>query len=247
MIAVSTAPVSDQRTLLDIQALDTTLAKLTHQKNSHPTLGTLEELTGRAEDLDRNRAQTQVLVSDTRRELVKAETDVEQVRNRAERDRQRLESGTGSPKDLQALTRELESLAKRQSDLEDVELEVMERLENAESELKAITEQLEAIRADITRVEAERDQAFAELDEEIAKTRAKREELAEGVDADLLTLYERVRAKSGGLGAVGLRGGATQGIQIPLSLTEKSAIEAAPPEQVIRSEDYDYILVRLDD
>ncbi len=244
---MSTAPVSDQRTLLDIQDLDTTLAKLTHRKNAHPTLATLAELTGRAEDLDRNRAQTQVLVSDARRELVKAETDVEQVRNRAERDRQRLESGTGSPKDLQALSRELESLAKRQSDLEDVELEVMERLESAERDLAAITEQLQAIRADIARVEAERDEAFAELDEQIARTRARREELAGRIDADLLALYERVRAKTGGLGAVALRGGATQGIQIPLSLTEKSAIEAAPPDQVIRSEDYDYILVRLDD
>lgn len=247
MTSVSTAPVSDQRTLLDIQALDTTLAKLTHQKNVHPTLATLEELTGRAEDLDRSRAETQVLVTDTRRELLKAETDVEQVRNRAERDRQRLESGSGSPKDLQALTQELEMLAKRQNDLEDIELEVMERLETAEGELAATTEQLEAIRADITRTEAERDEAFANLDGQIEQIRAQREELAGGVDADLLALYERVRAKSGGLGVVALKGGATQGIQIPLSLTEKSAIEAAPPEQVIRSEDYDYILVRLDD
>lgn len=244
---MTTAPVSDQRTLLDVQGLDTTLAKLTHQKNSHPTLAALEELTGRAEDLDRSRAETQVAVSDTRRELVKAETDVEQVRNRADRDRQRLESGTGSPKDLQALTQELESLGKRQSDLEDVELDVMERLETAEGELAATTEQLEAIRADITRTEAERDEAFAELDAQIEQTRAQREELAGAIDTDLLALYEKVRAKTGGLGVIALKGGATQGIQIPLSLTEKSAIEAAPPEQVLRSEDYDYLLVRLDD
>lgn len=247
MTNVSTAPVPDQRALLDLQALDTALAKLAHQRNSHPTLATLEELTGRAADLDRTRAQTQVLVSDTRRELIKAETDVEQVRNRAERGRQRLESGTGSPKDLQALTQELESLGKRQNDLEEVELEVMERLENAEGDLSATTEQLEAIRADIARVEAQRDAAFADLDAQSEQTRIERDQVAGGIDEALLALYEKVRARTGGLGAVGLRGGATQGVQIPLSLTEKAAIEAAPPEQVLRSEDYDYILVRLDD
>ncbi|MGC0250904.1 zinc ribbon domain-containing protein [Pseudactinotalea sp. Z1748] len=244
---MSTAPVSDQRALLDLQALDTALAKLAHRRNSHPTLATLAELTARAEDLDRSRAQTQMLVSDTRRELLKAETDVEQVRNRADRDRQRLESGTGSPKDLQALSAELESLGKRQNDLEEVELEVMERLEAAEHELQATTTQLEAIRADITRVEAERDAAFAELDAESEQHKAARDELAAGIDEALLALYERVRAKTGGLGAVALRGSATQGVQVPLSLTEKAAIEAAPPERVLRSEDYDYILVRLDD
>lgn len=247
MTDVSTAPVPHQRALLDLQALDTALAKLAHQRNSHPTLATLEELTGRAADLDRNRVQTQVLVSDTRRELIKAETDVEQVRNRADRDRQRLESGTGSPKDLQALSSELESLAKRQTDLEDVELGVMERLDTAEQDLAAITAQLEAIRADISRVESERDTAFEQLDQQSTDIAAQRQELASGIDADLLALYEKVRARTGGLGAVGLRGGATQGIQIPLSLTEKAAIEAAPPEQVLRSEDYDYILVRLED
>lgn len=172
---------------------------------------------------------------------------MEQVRNRADRDRQRLESGTGSPKDLQALSAELESLGKRQNDLEEVELEVMERLEAAEHDLQATTTQLEAIRADVTRVEAERDAAFAELDAETEQHKAARDELAAGIDEALLALYERVRAKTGGLGAVALRGSATQGIQVPLSLTEKAAIEAAPPEQVLRSEDYDYILVRLDD
>ena len=243
---MSTAPAADQRMLLDLQQLDTNLAKLAHQRAAHPTLETLRELSGRAEDLDRSRAQTQVVVSDTRREVTKAETDVEQVRNRADRDRQRLETGQGTSKDLMALQHELESLGKRQSDLEDVELEVMERLEEAEGTLNAITEQLSAVRADITRVEGERDAAFAELDDQISRVQTQRDALAAGIDTALLALYEKVRTQTGGLGAVALRGGATQGIQVPLSLSEKAAIEAAGDDEVLRSEDYGYILVRLE-
>ena len=75
---------------------------------------------------------------DVQRELRKSEADVEQVSTRAARDRARLEAGTGSAKDLQGLQHELESLARRQSDLEDVELEVMERLETAQTEASGL-------------------------------------------------------------------------------------------------------------
>lgn len=244
---MSTAPVADQRKLLDVQALDTALARLAHQRGSHPTLATLSELQARSADLEHAQLEKSVLVSDTGKELRKAESDVEQVRNRAERDRNRLDSGAGSPKDLQALSQELESLARRQSDLEEVELEVMERLESAEKDLQAITTQQEAIAADITRVSAERDAAFTELDAQAEKLRRDRAAAVEGLDAALLALYERVRSQTGGLAAIALRGGHTQGVQIPLSLTERAAINEAPAEEVLRSEDYGYILVRLDD
>jgi len=242
---VTTAPAADQVRLLDVQALDTHLAKLAHQRKTHPTIAALAELTARAEDLTRAKTAAEVLVSDTRRELTKAETDVEQVTSRAARNQQRLDAGAGSPKDLQALGHELESLAKRQSDLEEVELEVMERMEAAEKDAAAVTEQLEALQADISRTEAERDEALAGLDAEITETQTKRDAAAEGIDSGLLTLYERIRTQTGGLAAVPLRGMATEGVQVPLSLTEQDAIATADPDEVIRSEDYGYILVRV--
>ncbi len=242
---MTTAPAADQVRLLDVQALDTHLAKLAHQRKTHPTITALAELTARAEDLTRAKTAAEVLVSDTRRELTKAETDVEQVTTRAARNQQRLDAGAGSPKDLQALGHELESLAKRQSDLEEVELEVMERMESAEQEAAAVTEQLEALQADVARTEAERDQALAGLDAEITETQAKRDAAAEGIDSGLLALYERIRTQTGGLAAVPLRGMATEGVQVPLSLTEQDAIASADPDEVIRSEDYGYILVRV--
>ena len=81
-------------------------------------------------------------MSDIQRELRKAETDVEQVRSRADRDQARLDAGQGSAKDLQAHPARADSLARRQSELEDVELEVMERLETAQSEADALDDEL---------------------------------------------------------------------------------------------------------
>lgn len=243
---MASAPVADQLKLLDVQALDTHLAKLTHARRSHPTIATLEEFSARASDLDRAGVDARTAVSDARRAVTKAETDVEQVRGRAQRDQQRLDSGAGSAKDMQALAHELESLAKRQSDLEEVELEAMEVMEQAESALAAITTQQEALTQQVDEVQAEQEVAFAELDQQLETARGQRAVAADGIDAALLALYDRVRERTGGLGALRLRGSSTQPLQIQLSLTEKAAIEAAPADEVIRSED-GYILVRVTD
>lgn len=243
---MASAPVADQHKLLDVQALDTRLAQIAHRRRSHPSLAALVELTGRAEDLDRAKVDAETAVRDARRALSKAETDVEQVRGRADRDRQRLEAGAGSPKDLQALAHELESLGKRQGDLEEVELEAMETMEQAQGELDAITTQRAALGEQVGALEAERDAAFASLDDELAQAKAQRAAAVDGVDAGLITLYDRVRERTGGLGALRLRGSTTDPLQISLSLTEKAAIDAAPAEEIVRSED-GYILVRVSD
>ncbi len=242
-----TAPPADQRRLLDVQELDTRLAQLAHQRRTHPTLETLAELTTRAEDLERARTQAEVTLGDARRELLKAETDVEQVRTRAQRGVEKLNSGQGTPKELQNISAELEALDRRQRALEEVQLEQMEVVEQAESDLEAITTQLQALNTSMEEVSAERDEAFRRIDGEVETVSASRDRLREGVPGELLELYEAVRARTGGLAAVEVRGDSTVGIQVPLSLTEKAEIRAAAPEQVIQSEDYDYILVRVDD
>lgn len=244
---MTTAPPADQRRLLDIQELDTRLAQLAHQRRTHPTLATLTELHDRAGDLERARTQAGVTLGDARKELLKAETDVEQVRTRAERGQARLNSGQGTPKELQNLTAELEALARRQNVLEEAQLEQMEAVEQAESDIAAIDTQLEALNTQIDEVTAERDEVFAQIDGETETVSASRGRLTEGISEELLSLYEEVRERTGGLAAVALRGESTVGVQVPLSLTEKAAIKSAPPEQVIQSEDYEYLLIRVED
>lgn len=244
---MTTAPPADQRRLLDIQELDTRLAQLAHQRRTHPTLTTLAELRDRAGDLERARTHADVTLGDARKELIKAETDVEQVRTRAERGLSRLNSGQGTPKELQNLSAELEALERRQNVLEEAQLEQMEAVEQAESDIAAIDTQLEALNTQIEEVTAERDEAFAQIDGETETVSASRARLTEGISEELLRLYEEVRERTGGLAAVALRGEATVGVQVPLSLTEKASIKAAPAEQVIQSEDYDYLLIRIED
>ncbi|MGF0117152.1 zinc ribbon domain-containing protein [Promicromonospora sp. Marseille-Q5078] len=244
---MATAPSEDQRRLLEVQALDTRLQQLVHQRRHHPSLATLAELDGRIGDLHSSLVDSRTAVTDLERELAKAESDVAQVRTRAERDQQKLDSGALSAKDSQALVSELESLARRQSVLEDAEIEVMERLEAHQGSLEGVESahaELESAKATAT---AERDAAWAEINATGSKVKAEREAAAAGLDAGLLALYDKLRAQLGGVGAAALRGGRCEGCRLELNPGDLAAAKAAPADQIVRCEECGRILVRLAD
>jgi predicted nucleic acid-binding Zn-ribbon protein len=186
-------------------------------------------------------AQTQA--SDVQRELTKAEADVEQVRQRAARDRARLEVGQGGHKELESLQHELATLARRQSELEDAELEVMERMEA----VTASVERLEAERAElqgrIDAVVARRDAALADLAHERDQLVRDRVGMIAGMDAALLALYEKIR-ESTGAGAAMLRARRCEGCRLELNPQEIQRIRAAAPDDVVRCEECRRIMVR---
>src|SRR6266511_6338961 len=114
-----------QRRLLDLQAIDTALAQLAHRRRTLPEHAELDKLARQIAQLDDERIRAQVTVDDFDRDIARLEKDTEQVRARKERDQARLDIGTGPAKELEALQHELVSLSRRQSELEDAELELM--------------------------------------------------------------------------------------------------------------------------
>ena len=188
------------------------------------------------------RAQTEL--GDIQREVAKAEADVQLVRDRAARDQSRLDAGTGTAKDLQALQHELDSLARRQSELEDVEIEVMERAEDAESAATQLAAQRDVLAAEIAEVASARDEALKELDAEAVRVGAPRADIVAGVGEDLVALYEKIRASSGGLGAAPLRQRRCGGCQLELNNVDMSRIKSAPADELLRCEECRRILVR---
>lgn len=234
----------EQVRLLDVQALDTRLRQLAHRRRSLPEHQQLADVDAERADLRDRLVQVRTTVSDVQRELRKAEADVEQVRTRAARDRSRLEQGTGSAKDLQGLQHELESLTRRQSDLEDVELEVMERLEAAQAELTALEDAMAAAEGRAAELAASRDAATAEVDSEVATVTAQRDDIASGLDPTLVTLYDRTRERTQGIGAAMLRGKRCEGCRMELTPVELARIKALPDDEVVRCEECGAILVR---
>ena len=166
------------------------------------------------------------------------------VRDRAARNQSRLDAGQGSAKDLQALQHELGSLARRQSELEDLEIEVMERAES----LTARVTELESRRAELVQrvetLESERDAALAELESEAVRVGSGRADIVAGIGEDLAALYEKIRAASGGLAAAELRHRRCGGCRLELGNVDLDRIRKAPQDEVVRCEECRRIMIR---
>jgi len=195
--------------------------------------------------LDGQTRDARIRVNDLTREQRKADADVEQVKTRRARDQTRMDQGLiSNPKDLERMQSELVSLARRISDLEDVELEVMEQLETAQSEhdvLVAEVVELDARAAELTR---KRDELAGTMNVELGSVTAERKTLADGLAEDLLALYEKIRTQKGGVGAAALQSRRCTGCSLQLTASDLGRIGTASMDEVLRCEECQRILIR---
>ena len=239
------ADPSAQQQLLTVQELDARADQLRHQRASLPESVRIAELdTGRG-DLDDRLRDARIVVDDLTVEQKKADADVEQVKTRRTRDRDRMDQGLiSSHKDLERMQHELESLERRIGSLEDAELEIMEQLEEAQRTLDSLTGQIEGTDAQIAELTGIRDTRWVEIDAALGEVEAARGPAVADLPADLVALYERIRVQKGGVGAAPLRARQCGGCQLTIDAAELSAIRATAPDQVIRCEECQRILVR---
>ena len=233
-----------QLRLLDLQALDSALNRLAHRRRTLPELAEITRLAGLVAASRDDVVQAETAVSDLAREQKKFEDDIDSVRARKTRDEDRMSSGAiTNSKQLEELQHEVQTLTRRQSDLEDAELEVMERAEIAQGVLNQLLSDRTAHTAARDTAVVRRDDSWADIDAELTRTTAERAEVATEIPADLLALYDKIRAAEGGIGAAPIERGRCGGCRLDLMNNEKADYRAAPVDEVLRHE-CDRILVR---
>lgn len=239
------APPDRQLRLLDLQAADADLARLAHRRRTLPELGMLTDLETRIGRLSDDLAAAELADGDLGKDQRRLEADVDLVHNRAQRDRQRLETGAvGSPRELENLQSELTSLRRRQDDLEEQLLAVMEAREQVQNRIASMASDAEALTAERDATAQRCFSASEDIDRAAALRSSQRAMLAQELPADLLTLYEKIRADKGGVGAAALLRGRCEGCHLALSGQDIATLRSAPPDAVIRCEECRRILVR---
>jgi predicted nucleic acid-binding Zn-ribbon protein len=238
---VKAAPEA-QRRLLDLQAVDTALAQLAHRRKSLPEIAEIETVAREISALEDERVRAQVAVDDLDRDISRFEKDIEQVRTRKDRDQQRLNAG-GAMREIEGLQHELATLNRRQSELEDAELELMEQREAAEHTLGEVKGRLGAATEKRDTAERRRDEAYAEITKEEEFKTSSRGPLAADLPAELVTLYDKIRLDSG-LGAALVRQGRCGGCRIELYGADLARVKAAPADEVVRCEECRRIMIR---
>lgn len=237
-----------QLALLRLQGIDTALDRNRHTQANLPERAEVARLRKVAVEAHNRVVRATTELTDLRRALRKAEDEVASVRARADRDRALLASGNvTSPKQLADLEHEVASLGRRQSDLEDAELEVMEAVEQAESELALAEEADSAAAADLARAEAAEQEALADLGAEQQRLTEERAGSTEGIPADLLSAYQRIRDHGNAIAVGLLRYGRCESCQMELSRVDIAAARAAAVDEVLRCPECQAIMVRSEE
>jgi uncharacterized protein len=233
-----------QLKLLELADLDAELGRLEHRRRTLPEAREYARVEARDAVLRDELATVDAQRSDLNTELLKAERDVDQVRTRIERDRARLDGGqVSSAKELESLQSEIVSLQRRQGDLEEVVLDVMERQEEATRQQQALTSERTELASQQEETGARRDGALGDIGKQAEMAGESRTAIAGQIPDDLLALYDRLRAQHG-VGAAALSRGRCEGCHLSLNTVDLGRIRAADPDEVLRCEECRRILVR---
>lgn len=237
--------MADLERLLGVQGLDTRLDQLRHRLATHPAraaiAGVEAERGAAAAELAAATAEQDDLLRQQRRwddEVAKV------AARRTEIDGSLYGGSVTSPKELLALQADAESLRRRQVDLEDHELEVMEQVEAVAARMAAtqativgLDQRLEELRQELTA-------ATAELEVELERVASERAEAAAPLPSEVLATYEDLRRELGGVAVARLNGSTCEGCHLSLSAMTVDQIKKLPPDQVARCEECGRILVR---
>lgn len=238
------ADPADQRTLLRLADLDSEVARAQHNARSLPQHKSIADLMSARQQVTDELVASVTDADDLGVAVRKAEADLLPVKGRLERDETRIADGSISDsKTLRSLTEEVEHLKRRISDLEDVQLDLMDRLEKATAHREKVAARKAEIEKQLREQVAQRDEAVAKLSQEAKDLTAARAPLAATVPQALLALYEKMRASSG-LGAALLKAGRCGGCQLQLNISDMDMYRKAPANQVVRCTECDRILVR---
>jgi predicted nucleic acid-binding Zn-ribbon protein len=238
------ASLEEQRALIELQAHDSAIDRLTHRRASLPEDARLAELDGALGAIDQLTAERHGSLATIQRKQSRLEDEIERLSGKVRSEEARAVSGkVTSPKELTAIAEEVASLRRRRSTLEDELLEQLEQRETLEAELAELGTRRQGVSSEHAEVTKARNASLFEIDRELDAEQASRDPVAGRVSEQLRSLYDRIRAKQGGVGAAALVGSTCQGCRVSISPVELAELHSKPPEEIKRCENCRRILV----
>lgn len=233
------------RTLLEVQALDTQVDQLTRRRSTLPERAELAALDARATLVSAEQETTGTRAHELGRTQKRLEDEVASLEDKATGTDRQLYSGTvTAPRELQALQDEAASVRRRIGSLEDQLLVVMEDLEPVAVEVEQLAVAGAAVEEQISVLRAAVADAEVAIGAELADVVGARAALVADVPPALVSQYERIRKRTGGVGIARLDGHRCTGCHLELPNREVDELRRVPAEQVVLHEECGRILVR---
>ncbi|MCL2483255.1 MAG: C4-type zinc ribbon domain-containing protein [Propionibacteriaceae bacterium] len=230
--------------LLDLQGLDTAIEQVKHKASVLPVHQAIADLMKRRTQVGENLIQAKTVLSDLTVTAERAEADVVPVRERLARNQARVDAGEMEAKALSIALDEIVHLKQRVSDLEDAELEAMEAMDRATAQVGQLTESVDTIEQELREQVDARDAQVGELAGQARALGQTRAETAAQINTALVTLYDKIRTRSSGIGVTRFQGRRCGGCGLEATVADYNTYMNAAPDEVIRCAECDRILVR---
>lgn len=216
-------------TLLQLQQTDLDIVRLGRQLDDLPEKQTLLALRKRVKEIEAVGEKADAYIAAVQREVARNEDEVAQLDDKIEDEQQRVMSGeVTNPKEVQAITREMDALKRRKDKLENEQLALMEKLENGKTQRGKVDATLaEAAEKDAKLVQAYKAKGGT-IQAEIAKLESERKRLRKGLPVDLLERYDAAREAKGGIGVGVLRDRMCDACRVELPVDKADKLKGGP-------------------
>jgi predicted nucleic acid-binding Zn-ribbon protein len=174
-------------------------------------------------------------------ELTRAEADLKLVEQRIDKDNLRLNQ-TSSSKDVQGIQAELETLKKRKSELEDLELAILERKEEAEASYQTILVDKKNIDDELAQKESANETEIMKQRSGLDLLTQQRAQQAGRIEETLLEIYEKKSLRGVAVGRLLNR--ECGACRMTIGATALAEIASTPRDELATCPDCQAILVR---
>ena len=239
------ASTEQQGLILELQLLDNEIMQANTKLKSLPEIEQLLHIEKRVTAANDELSVVKTESDQIALELRRGEVDVETVTDRIKKDEARLSSGNATPKELEQLQHEVETLKKRQESLEEIELEIMIGNDAVIARTNTLSTDLASLQTLKDEISGRLQSATDEINKVIADKNTARNAVAGKIEKALLDLYEKIRGNGGGVGAAALVGNKCNGCNLAINAVEMDRIKSLAKDELLRCEECRRILVRI--
>lgn len=235
------ATETQQADLLSLTNLDQEIARSKSAINNLSSGAQFSELRTIQRDLAAKLINARNALDSVELELKRSEADLSLVEQRILKDEQRLNS-TNNSKDAQGIQSELASLARRKSDLEDIELAILDQQEMARAAYKTASTDKASVDEELSSGEAANETEIMKLRSGLDLMANDRAQQVARIPAELFELYEKKASR--GVPVARLLGRECGACRISLGASALNEVTALARDEIATCPECQAILVR---
>lgn len=200
------ARTEDIAALLAIQQLDLDIMRAKKKLDELPQRAKILAIRKKRQAIEGKKSQVDALRTEIEQQLARIQDEDERLAERQRETQGKIDAAKGDYRGVESLSKDLNGMAKRRATLEGEYNETAEKLERAEEVSSQVESALATLASQEEQLVASFQKEGGEITAQIGPLTKQREERARETSSDLLARYEKIAAKSGGVGIAVLSG-----------------------------------------